>query len=244
MLDIDKIILKKISENLHKPEKAIRRKIGHIARKENVSPPAALVHLAHSLSIGTGVYQKKLNRDQKMEIDKLLSKNKTQTASKLVTQRNNGQHQKKIIKLINYETTDPFKKGHIEELHRTYTYGCYTAVFILARKIVENLIIDIFKKNYPENTKENKELYFNIKQNQYHNFDKILENLKSKCNDFGTNNKGVERLCTLAKELKNKANDKAHSWYHLVKKKKEIDDLNLQQIIDIIISLEKFVKLR
>lgn len=49
------------------------------------------------------------------------------------------------------------------------------------------------------------------------------------------------QLCDLAKALKNDANNKTHSWYHLVEKKKEIDNLNLKAIIEIIKKLEKVV---
>ena len=144
-----------------------------------------------------------------------------------------------LQKIINYETNDYFKKGHIEELNKAYSFGCYTSVFILARKIIENLIIDILKAKYPEKIKENKELYFDTAQKRFKDFGIILKNLKSKKSDFGSENKAVERLYDLAKVFKVKANDKTHSWYHLVKNKKEVNDLNLEMIIEIIKKLEK-----
>lgn len=146
--------------------------------------------------------------------------------------------------LINYDTDDYFKKGHIDELNKAYTYSCYTSVFILARKIVENLIIDILRVKFPENKEENIELYFDVNQKRYKDFSVILKNLYSKKNEFGGDNKAVERLCNLSGQFKKNANDKTHSWFHLVKSKSEINNLNIEAIIEIIKKLEKLIGIR
>ncbi len=48
---------------------------------------------------------------------------------------------KKIIELAKYDTNDKLLKAHLGEINKTYTFGCYTATFILCRKVLENLII-------------------------------------------------------------------------------------------------------
>ena len=45
----------------------------------------------------------------------------------------------KILNFASYETTNSLLKGHIKEISRAYTYRCYTATFILCRKVLENL---------------------------------------------------------------------------------------------------------
>ena len=129
-------------------------------------------------------------------------------------------------------------------MNQAYTCKCYTAVFILARKIVENLIINILRKKFQKGDKKSTELYFNIDHGRLHDFSIIIKNLKGKANDFKVENKAVERLCGLAEKLKNNANDKTHSLYHLVKKRSEIDDLQLAEIIEIIKKLEEKVGIR
>jgi len=141
---------------------------------------------------------------------------------------------KKIVKLINFDSSDPFIKGHVEEVNKAYTYGCYTSAVILSRKIVENLIIDIFTKYFPPSTKENKELYFDTSKKRNKDFGEILENLHTKRVDFDTKKEIVERLYDKAKSLKGNANSKTHSWFHLVKRQKEVDDLEIQTVIDLI----------
>jgi hypothetical protein len=149
------------------------------------------------------------------------------------------QVEKEIIQLIKYETDDPFRKGHIDEINRAYTCRCYTSVFILCRKVIENMIIDILKKKFPPREKQNKELYFDINKRRFKDFGVILDNFYAKRNEFDLDKKIVERIVSLAKPFKKEANDKAHSWFHLVRKRKEIDDIDIQGIIDLIRKLEE-----
>jgi len=146
----------------------------------------------------------------------------------------------KQLNIIEYETNDYFKKGHIEEINKAYSNGCYTSVHILARKIIENLIREILSKKFPPTKKANKELYFDISQKRFKDFGVILRNLYDKRNDFEPDKiKIVQRLYQKTKGFKDDSNDATHSWYHLINKKKEIDDLNIQLIIELIKKLEK-----
>ncbi len=163
---------------------------------------------------------------------------------KLVLKSKTKRKKPVLKKLFEYETSDHFIKGHIKQLNIAFTAGCYTAVFILLRKIVENLIIDILRAKYPDNKKQNKELYYDIAQNRFKDFGVILKNFYDKSSDFDTEKKAVERLYDLAKNLKDDANDKTHSWFHLVEKEKEVTDLNAEQIIELIKKLEKAVGIR
>lgn len=146
---------------------------------------------------------------------------------------------KQLPLFIELESEDRFVRGHVDELNMAYESKCYTACFILARKIVENLVIDILLLKYPEKILKNKELYFDTKQRRFKDFSVILKNLYDKRNDFGTKNKAVEKLYTLCLAFKDDANNKAHSWYHLVRNKDEIDKLQLKDIIDLINVISK-----
>ncbi len=142
---------------------------------------------------------------------------------------------KKILEIIKYETDDYFIKGHIRELNKAYTFGCFTSVNILARKIIEeNLIIGILEKKYPPTSLENKELYFDIQYNRYKGFSDVLGSLLDKRNEFSPNQKAIKDYYDQAKIFKDRANDATHSWYYLVESGKEIDELKLQAIIELI----------
>lgn len=68
----------------------------------------------------------------------------------------------------------------------------------------------------------------------------FLRNLYDKRNDFEPEKiKIIERLYQTTKRFKDDSNDATHSWYHLINKKKEIDDIDIQLIIELIKNLEK-----
>jgi hypothetical protein len=157
---------------------------------------------------------------------------------------NGGRNRKKPI--INYESTNPsysyYVNQHIRELTDAYHAECYTAVFILFRKIVENLIIDILKAKFPGRI----DLVYSVGQRRYHDFSNVLQNLFNERSAFSPDGeKAIERLNRIVQPFKKEANDKAHSWFHIVKSPSEVDkDKELQPIVEALIILEREVGLR
>jgi hypothetical protein len=133
-----------------------------------------------------------------------------------------------LKEIIHLETTDHFLRKHIEEINRAYTRQCYTCVFVLTRKVLENLIIGILKAKYPAD----RALFFDLSRNRNHDFSTALDNLFRKRNDFDHERKvAIERLNQKLKPFKNDANDKVHSLYHIVEGSKEVDEWNLDTIV-------------
>ncbi len=155
-----------------------------------------------------------------------------------IKQANKKSPKKKIIELIKFETTDYFIKEHIKEVNKTYTHGCYTSSFILCRKVFENLLIGIIRKKYSGTSKSERELYWDFDRNRFLDFSVILKNLHKKAADFGPEAGLVKRTAQKASQFKDDANDKTHSKYHIVKNKKEIDDKDPQEIIELINKLD------
>ena len=151
-----------------------------------------------------------------------------------------NQKKQKTIQYIRFQSSNKFINGHIDETNRAYSCKCYTAAYILIRKILENLITDIIRQKFPPNKKkENLEMYYDIDQRRTKDFSIILKNFNKKSFSFAPDDVLVTRIVTLCKKFKDDANDKTHSWYHLVSKKKELDDKNPQYILDLIEQLEK-----
>jgi len=149
-------------------------------------------------------------------------------------------HRRKKTVIANYDSNDKMLKSHLDEINKTYTYGCFTSTFIMCRKVLENLLIHhILIRKYPPNIPQNRDKYLD-ENDRFLVFSKILSNLKNSSTDFHHNKKLVERICNLAEGFKDDANDMTHSWYHLARKK-EIDEKNFQQILDLVAELEKSV---
>lgn len=142
--------------------------------------------------------------------------------------------------IIKYDSADYFIKEHIKETTSAYYAKCYTCVFILTRKILENLLIRIIKKKFPKEP----ELILNLSSNRHLDFSVILDNLYQKRSQFSSDGKDViERINQLVKPFKDDANAKAHSWFHIVKSPTEIENWQLDTIIELIKILEKEVGL-
>ncbi len=137
----------------------------------------------------------------------------------------------RIRPIIQFGTPDIFLRKHLDEINRAYAKNCYTCVFVLVRKVFENLIISILKTKYPTD----REVYFDVSKNRNLDFSIVLAHLYEKRNEFDDDRKiAIERLNQKLKPFKNDANDKAHSLYHIVENSKEVEDWNLDTIMALI----------
>lgn len=230
---LDKEILSILVRKTGRAEKTIRNDISSLRGKFG-SLPINTVAQIYALQNG-GSIRGKLTKEEKKSLPNL----DIVKPMKIVQKNPKGKKAKNIVKFINYETTDRFIKAHIIEVNKAYTFSCYTAAFILCRKILENLLTDIIKKKFPQNKKENIELYFDISKGRTKDFSDIITNLRKHSKEFGPDKNLVERILNRANQFKDDANNKTHSWYHVVRIRKELDDTHVQDIIDMIVTLEK-----
>lgn len=227
-------ILEKLSKKLNLEKSTVRQAISKLKQK-NARCTLNAVAQIYAMENGLTVMQ------QLSHADKLTLPHVEQSREKIKVSVKPKQNKEKIKQLINYDSTDYFINGHIKELNRAYSYKCYTGAYILSRKIIENLIIDILQKYYPSSESlENKALYWDVNQKRFKDFSLIIKNLLDKKDDFDpSKNKAIERLYQLAKKYKDGANDKTHSWFHLVLNEKEFDELQLEDMIELIKRIEK-----
>lgn len=228
---LDPDIVKYLTGKLDLKKSTIEKNISLLKRRHPKCTSNAVAHI-YAQQFGVSVLGK-LSKEDKETLPHLeVEKSKIKINSKRIKKK------EKIIEFIKYESNDYFIKGHISEANRAYSKGCYTCVYILSRKIIENLIIDLLKNKFPPNSLENKNLYFDTNQNRFKDFGEVLNNLLKKKNDFGVGKgKTVESLYKNALKLKNDANDRTHSWFYLVERKVEIDDIKIQTIVELIINL-------
>jgi hypothetical protein len=234
-------ILNILHERTGKAIPTLRSEISRIRQKHPTLTSNAAAHLVaqkHNSSV-----LQKLDPEDKESLKGVSITNKVNalTEVKIAPRVRDTIDKKQTKPIINYESEDYFVKEHIKELSRAYYSKCYTAVFILFRKIVENLIIDILKAKFPGRF----DLIYNSALHRYHDFSIVLENLYRERSTFTHDGKNaIERLNQLIKPFKKDANDKTHSWFHIVKSPSEIDNLQLHSIVELIIFLEKEVGIR
>lgn len=226
-------IVRLLEKKTKKKESTIRKDIS-LLRRSHGSLPINTVAQIYAIQNRTSVLTKLTTEEKEklphLTIDKPIRI--TQKKSKELKSR------KTIIPFIKYESNKKYINDHILETNKTYTNGCYTACFMLARKIIENLLTDIIKQKYPGKGKRSVELYFDIPRGRIRDFSEILAVLGKNSKDFGPDKKLVERIVSKSNPFKDDANDKTHSWYHIVKNKKELDEQNIPDILEMISDLQ------
>lgn len=236
---LEKEILEILSQRTGKEKSTIRSKISRKKQRHPTLTSNAAAHLI-AQEYNTSVLQK-LDIEDKESLKGIQNQTISLPPVKrsITKSRSIGNSQKKLI--INYSTSNYFIKEHIIELSKAYHAKCYTCVFIFFRKILENLIIDILRAKFPSR----RELVFNISQGRYHDFSIILDNLYKERKSFSIDGKDIiKRLHQLVKPFKKDANDKTHSWFHIVKSVNEVDQIGLENIIELIKILEVEVSIR
>jgi hypothetical protein len=218
---------------------AIRSRVFWIRQKHGVTINVAAQLLAEKE--GFSVLKYLQSKEDQESLRQIRSEMRKTDVGQPPRKKRREKVKKRTITIAEYQTDDKFLKANIDEINRAYTYKCYTATFVLCRKVLENLIAcHILMRKYPENKKEHKEKYFDFNSGRTHNFSILLQNLRHSSVYFGTHKKLVERICNLASGFKETADEMTHSLYH-VAIKREIDDKNFQYILDLIQELEKKV---
>ncbi len=233
-----KEILKRLAEKTHKAEQTIKNDISAIhtksARKATLNACAQIYAQQHDFSVW-----KLLSKEDKGSLPDIdIQKPKTiRLAPKKPA--------KKDRVIFAYTSSDHFITEHVKEINRAFNSNCYTSAYILCRKVIENLIIDLLRKQFPTNALQHKELYYDVNNRRFHDFSVVLKNLYDKREEFPVGkNRAIVRLYNLTKNFKDSANDKAHSLYHIVSKSRELDELDLPSILALIVDLERSVGIR
>lgn len=220
-------ILSKLKKRFPKrKEGSIQARLSQLSRQHGVNLNAAAEFMARSRKFSVwGLLDEK---------DKAYFKDKDIQIIK-VKDNSNKKNIKKIEVIVSYETDNGLLNAHIKEINKCYTATCYTASFILIRKVLENFVVEMIKHKFPSNSQQDKELYLDpTKKWRIRDFSELIKNLRSKCSSFDkTEEKLVLRILQLAEQFKDDANDKTHSLYH-ISNKPELDNKNPQNIFDLI----------
>lgn len=119
-------------------------------------------------------------------------------------------------------TTDDFYDELIENINQCYQIGVYDGTFVLTRKLLENLVIELLRKEYP---KSYLKMYYIPEQHRFRNFNDLLEVFEYRLKDYQSYSDGLDNeLISDIDRFRDSANSDAHS---IVRKpdKDEIDNL-------------------
>ncbi|MFA5518246.1 MAG: hypothetical protein WDA74_03235 [Spirochaetota bacterium] len=142
--------------------------------------------------------------------------------------------------LIDIKFEDIFYRNLNQEINKCYKLGAYTASFILSRKLIENLVIDILRKKFPQN-EENLPIYYRIDSGRFHDLTLLLKNFEERKKEFGIDEETIEEFFKLIKPFRPSANSSAHSiivWGE----KENLDKLQIEKMVGLLIKILNNIK--
>ncbi len=116
------------------------------------------------------------------------------------------------------ETVDNIYQEIFEEINGTYNCFFFNSMYILIRKVLENMVYDCLKKFYGTNQIEK---YYNTSKNKHHGFGTLISNFNQliKEPNFKANVGDIEqKLIDWLIEFQEKGNKNAHSLFSLATK--------------------------
>lgn len=119
----------------------------------------------------------------------------------------------KIIEDMNLN--DQIYQDVVDEINGTYRHYYFNSMYILIRKLLENLVYDCLNKYYGTSQIE---LYYNTGKNRHHGFGTLIENFNIliKVMNFKTSVGDIEqKIIDWLKNFQEKGNKNAHSLFSL-----------------------------
>ncbi len=229
MKRLDSEIVRLLSTKTRKKASTVKKDIYLLARNYSSLTKNAVAQI-YALRHGTSVLRH-LDADDRASLPNLAIEPPVVLKSK--AGRRFGKKDR-IVAFLRTSSSEFYKIDHVTEINRAYTFGCFTACFVLCRKVVENLFIDVLRAKYPANIPGNLSLYYDVAQRRFLDFGLLLKNCSARSKEFGPDSKLVDRVVELATPFKKEANDRAHSWYYIVKNRDELDKMHVQDIVDLL----------
>lgn len=142
--------------------------------------------------------------------------------------------------LIEIKFDNFFYSNLAKEVNLAYKFGMFTSAIILSRKLIENLVIEIFRVKYKSSRSRNLNLFYDMQKRRFHDFSYLIDKLeiKNKKNDFGPNKQDVSKFLSVVKPFRKNANSNTHS---IIEKPKQEDvaRLDIQYMVDLLVKVWK-----
>lgn len=104
---------------------------------------------------------------------------------------------------------DSFYGELINNINKCYRIGVYDGTLVLTRKLLENQIIDLLRKECEDSEVE---VYFIPERGQFRSFRRLLEEFEYRIDDFKSYSGGVDKdLINEIERIKGPADSQAHS---------------------------------
>ena len=122
-----------------------------------------------------------------------------------------------------------------KEINICFNNELFTSVFILSRKLIENLVIDILRKKFPPSS-STLPLYYDTQNGRFIDFSILLKNLEDNKDSFGIDKSLVEQFISLVKPFRPRANSNTHSIETLADQK-DVEKFKIPEMIALLLRI-------
>lgn len=129
-----------------------------------------------------------------------------------------------VENFLQIDLEDVLYNDLISEINKCYKYKLPTATFILCRKLVENLLIDVIRVKFHPTGDINK--YYDTSKRRFLDFSKLITNLKTEKKNFLGYENIIDKIVSLSSNLRETANESAHSIFPI----NQVEDLEKLKI--------------
>jgi len=142
--------------------------------------------------------------------------------------------------LIKSTFDDMFYNDLKKEINQSFSCGLFTASFILSRKMIENLLIDILRLKYPTSSATgNLDLYYRVDPKapgRFHDFTVLLKNVDDRKADFTPDTEIITEFLPLVKIFRPQSNARTHSLI-IISEEKDLVDAKIDWMVELLLKL-------
>jgi hypothetical protein len=156
----------------------------------------------------------------------------------------NGLDSSSIVKqnkLIDIDFVDDHYNSIRTEINTCFKQGFYMASLELSKRLIQNLLVDLIRSNFPLAGEGHRSLYYDYLKEDFRNTDELLKELSEKKHDFNVNPDAIDYLIELIGPMEPKKKPESHS-FGVIPKRKDIQNLRIEEAMELIIEMTDFIR--
>jgi hypothetical protein len=156
----------------------------------------------------------------------------------------NGLDSSSIVKqnkLIDIDFVDDHYNSIRTEINTCFKQGFYMASLELSKRLIQNLLVDLIRSNFPLAGEGHRSLYYDYLKEDFRNTDELLKELSEKKHDFNVNPDAIDYLIELISPMEPKKKPESHS-FGVIPKRKDIQNLRIEEAMELIIEMTDFIR--
>lgn len=144
-------------------------------------------------------------------------------------------------KLVDIDFFDDHYNSIRTEINSCYKQGFYMASLELSKRLINSLLVDLIRSNFPLAGEGHRSLYYDYLKEDFRDTDELLKALSDKKQDFNINPEAIDYLIELIGPMEPKKKPESHS-FGAIPKRENIQALKIEETMELIIEIIDFIK--